>query len=78
MGTKVTTHQTGALLAYWRLLTAILRFRRMPTITTSACTTRPQSLPFDHRRKSIDCRVIWQDDINTAPRRWGMKVLPIP
>jgi len=78
MSTKAPTHQTGALLAYWRLLTAIFRHLRMPTITTLACATRQQSLPFDHRRKRIDCRVIWQDDINTAPRRWGMKVLPIP
>ena len=78
MSTKAPTHQTGTLLAYWMLLTAIFRCRRMPTITTSACTTKPQSLPFDHCRKRIDCEVIWQDDINTAPRRWGMKVLPIP
>lgn len=78
MSTKATTHQTGALLAYWRFLTAILRRRRIPTAITSVHTARRQSLLFAYCGQWIDSRVIRQDYINTAPRRWGMSVLPVP
>ncbi len=78
MSTKATTHQTGALLAYRRLLTAMFRRRRIPTEITSVRTARRQSLQFGYCGQSIDPRVIRQDDINTTPRRWGMRVLPVP
>jgi len=78
MSTKAITHQTRALFACWKLLTAILHYRRMPAVNTPACSIRRQSSLFDYGCKRIDSGMIRQDDINTAPRRWGMKVLPIP
>lgn len=78
MSTKATTHQTRALFACWRLLIAILHYRRMPAVITPVCSIRRQSPLFDYGCKRIDSRMFRQDDINTAPRRWGMKVLPIP
>ena len=78
MSTKATTHQTGALLAYWRFLTAIFRRRRIPTAITSVRIARRQSLSFDYGCKRADFRIILRDKINVAPRRWGLTVLPTP
>ena len=76
MSNKVTTPQVSALFVCWKFLLAAINCNRIDTIPTtivSACVTRCR--PSFGR---INSGMIRRDNINPAPRRWGMMALPIP